>query len=281
MNIQSNRFRFFHLTEIYNKNLDSINPDINKHPDPDRYKDQDKNSNKNLNINNSSSNLPSNIPSNSNSNPTNSQSLINIKAVDDSKQQTHNEFKHVTIPFLELTQINFLSVLFLNLTLKSINTILFQYTSYQEGNFYMLGPQVGANVGETHDLNSYRNIFEHYKETLRLLMDRYQLDEPDFITIRIKSLHIEENLQITKQNLSSIDLQKGLVKVERMKTNFNSKILPYMYKEKYFGYLLMNKLRQDYITDLIALLEKNNLNVTTRTEYQKYIPIESANNEKE
>jgi len=220
---------------------------------------------------------PHNPHENFNISPSNSQSLTNSQATEGTKQKQNisSVFTIVTVPFIELTQIKFLNLLFLNLTLNSINTILFQYISYEEGRFLMLGQQVGAIVGETHDITRYKNIFEHYKEMLQLLIDRYHLVEPDFITIRFKTLHIEANLQISKQNLSSIELHKGLVKVERMKTNFNSKILPYTYKEKY------KNLRQDYITDLIALLEKNNLNVTTRTEYQKYIPIESANNEKE
>jgi hypothetical protein len=227
------------------------------------------------------SNLPVNTPSNSNSNPTNSESLTNLKALEGSKQNIRKEFKHITIPFLELTQIKFLNVLILNLTLNSINTILFQYTSYQQSIYYMLGIQQSAVVGETHNLNSYRNIFEHYQESLQLLMDRYQLDEPDFISLRIKTLHIVENLKITKQNLSNIELHKGLVSVEILKRSFNSQILPYTYKEKYFGYLLVNNLRQDYINDLIALLDKNNFNVTAQKKYQKFIPIESAINEQE
>jgi hypothetical protein len=92
----------------------------------------------------------------------------------------------------------------------------------------MLGPQFCVIVHESHDLNNYRNIYEHFKEMLQLLMDRYQLDNPDFITIRIKTLHLEENIQITKQNLSNIELHKGIVKVEKMTKIFGWRLVHYI-----------------------------------------------------
>jgi hypothetical protein len=33
-------------------------------------------------------------------------------------------------------------------------------------------------VIDTHEWNIYRNLFEYYRETLELLMDRYLLAEP-------------------------------------------------------------------------------------------------------
>jgi hypothetical protein len=165
--------------------------------------------------------------------------------------------------------------------LQLLNTILFQYTSYQQGIYYMLGKQVGVVVQDHHDLNHYRNLFEHYKEMLELLMDRYQLEAPDFITFHFKTLHVNEYLIALKKNLSNISLHKGLVKVEKIKQNFNSKVLPYTNKERYLGYLLIEKFRHKYLSDLIALLEKNKFNVAPRTEYPKSFPIEFSNNEKE
>jgi hypothetical protein len=66
--------------------------------------------------------------------------------------------------------------LFLKLQLRSINSIIFQYTSDQNGIHYMLGKQDGVVVNDSHELNHYRNLFEHYRERLEFLMDRYLLE---------------------------------------------------------------------------------------------------------
>ena len=104
---------------------------------------------------------------------------------------------------------------------------------------------------------AYKNLFEHYQETLELLMDRYQIEVPDFIIFYIKTLEIEEELKALKINLSSIEIHKGLVQVEKVKKGFNSNILPYSSNEKYFGNLLLGNLRQKYLLDLVSLLEAN------------------------
>jgi hypothetical protein len=218
---------------------------------------------------------------NFNSNNTNSNSLIKSTATKGGFKNISSVFTKVSVPFLELTQIKFLNILFLNLQVRSINSILFQYTSYQQGIYYMLGKQVGVVVRDSHDLNHYRNLFEHYKEMLELLMDRYQLEEPDFITFHFKTLHVEEDLQSLQNNLSKIKLHKGLVKVEKLKQNFNSKVLPYTKKERYFGYLLMENLREQYLSELVTLLAKNTFSVGPRSQYSPSFPIENVNTDKE
>lgn len=60
----------------------------------------------------------------------------------------------------------------------------------------MLGRQVWVVLHDRHDLIHYINLFEHYKEMLELLMDRYQLEVPDFITFQFKTLHVTEDLVV-------------------------------------------------------------------------------------
>jgi len=145
----------------------------------------------------------------------------------------------------------------------------------------MLGKQVGVVVQDSHDLNHYRNLFDHYMEMLELLMDRYQLTDPDFITFHFKTLHVDEDLQALKQNLSksNIVLHKGVVKVDKIKQNFNSKILPYTYNDKYFGYLLIDNLREKYLRELISLLSKNKFSVGSCIKSQKSYHKKFKNNE--
>jgi DNA polymerase type B, organellar and viral len=273
----NNSNRFFHWTPSFNTKMDSINSGIQLHQATKPENNPD-NKNLNFNINNS----PSNKASNFYSNFINSQSLTKITAKGSKRiQNISTVFKKVTISFLELTKIKFLNLLLLNLQLRSINSILFQYTSYPSGIYYMLGKQVGVVVHESHDLTHYRNLFEHYKETLELLMDRYQLETPDFITFHFKTLHVDEDLLALKKTLSNIELHKGLVKVEKLKQNFNSKVLPYTYNERYLGNLVIGNLRQKYLSELVSFISKNNYSETTRTEKSITIPIEFSNNEKE
>ena len=220
------------------------------------------------------------------SNYNNSLTMTKTRTTEGSIQNISTVFTKVTVSFLEIFQINFLNILFLNLQVRSINSIIFQYTSYQEGIHYMLGKQVGVVVPETQDLNNYRNLFEHYREMLELLIDRYQLEgyqleEPDFITFHFKTLQVDEDLKAMKYKLSKIELHKGLVKFEKIKTNFNSNILPYTYKERYFGYLLIGILREKYLSELVALLEKNKFSVGPRTKDKISFQINFETNENE
>ena len=236
----SNRIRLFHWSTPFSFNLDA--------------RIQDKN--KNFNI----------------SYPNNNELTTTHKTI----QNISTVFKQVTVPFLELTQIKFLQILFLNLQLRSINSLFFQYTSYHSGIHYMLGKQVGIVVKDTHDLIHYRNLFEHYRETLDLLMERYQLEEPDFITFQFKTLHVDEEIKSIKSNLSKIELHKGLVKVENFKKVFNRNILPYTYNERYFGNLLLSNLREKYLNELIILLEKNKFSVTPHKNKKYKFKISNA-----
>jgi hypothetical protein len=134
-----NNNRLFHWTPSLNKKLNSINPDIQPDQNTDTNPDPDKINNTNFYINNTPSNLPSNLS-------TNSQSLIKSKATGSIKNIS-SVFKRVTISFLELTQIKFINLLFLNLQLRSINSILCQYTSYPKSIYYML-EKVGKELGQ-------------------------------------------------------------------------------------------------------------------------------------
>ena len=73
--------------------------------------------------------------------------------------------------------------------------------------------------------------------------------------------------------MSKIELHKGLVKVKKVKKVFNSNILPYTYNERYFGYLLQGNLRKKYISELVALLEKNKFSVTPHKKDKDNLPI--------
>jgi hypothetical protein len=155
-----------------------------------------------------------------NKSPSNSQSLTNRPAIERTKQKQNisTVFTKVTVPFIELTQIKFLNLLFLNLTLKSINTILFQYTSYQEGTFYMLGLQVGAIVGEIHDLNSYIKREKIYDFKTNLWTDTRHLYDDNLtrtITVFIKKDIIKYTRPLDFENLTrsiTIFAQKNIIK---------------------------------------------------------------------
>jgi hypothetical protein len=79
-----------------------------------------------------------------------------------------------------------LNTLILELQLMTVYTILFQYSGYENNIQYMVGPQLGINVNNTHNINYYRNIFDYLIERLNLLMEIYQIPSPDFIILYLK-----------------------------------------------------------------------------------------------
>lgn len=87
------------------------------------------------------------------------------------KEIIKNKLKTFTFPLHELTMIEFIKLLQLNLNLDTFYTILFQYSSYEEGIYLMLGPQVGINVRETHDIKYYQTLYDHLLEKLDLIME--------------------------------------------------------------------------------------------------------------
>lgn len=97
-----------------------------------------------------------------------------------------NKIKNFTVPFNELTEFEFIILLQLNLKLDNDYTILFQYTSYEQGIHIMLGAQIGIPMRKTHNLKIYRLLFEHYLELLEILLNRYNIENPDFIVIYLK-----------------------------------------------------------------------------------------------
>jgi len=121
----------------------------------------------------------------------------------------------------------------------------------------MLGPQVGINVKETHNLEYYRNLYEHLLEKLSIIMESYNVEAPDFITLIMKELVLEETIK--KGEISKIEISKGLGKIGEVKRNFNSSILPFTYNEKYFGNLLQGSLKLEFLNKLIDQLEENKL----------------------
>ena len=59
------------------------------------------------------------------------------------KFNVEKKFNNVTIPAHSFNQVNFINIMVLNLKLRSINTIMMQYSSYSDNKYYMLGSQVG------------------------------------------------------------------------------------------------------------------------------------------
>jgi hypothetical protein len=161
-----------------------------------------------------------------------------------------------SVPLTELTEFEFIKLLQLNLKLDTTYTILFQYTLYEQNNHLMLGPQVGIIVKETHDLEYYRNLYEHFSEILEITTQRYNVESPDFIIIYLKELILEETLK-KEDPISQIVLSKALIKVGDTKKKFGSYILPLTYNEKYFGALLQDNLKIEYLNKLIEKLNKS------------------------
>lgn len=119
----------------------------------------------------------------------------------------------------------------------------------------MLASQVGIIVIESPDLAYYRTLYEHFLELLEILKERYDIESPDFIIIYLKELILEESLK--KENpISQIMLRKALVKVGETKRLFSSNILPPSYNEKYFGSLLQDKLKIEYLSKIIEKMQK-------------------------
>jgi hypothetical protein len=181
---------------------------------------------------------------------------FNIRSLAPPAIKNKTKIKIFTVPLIELTEFEFIKLLQLNLNLDTYYTILFQYTLYEQGTYLMLGPQVGIYMRETHDLKYYSLLYEHFLELLEILMDRYGVESPDFIVIYLKELILEETLK--KDNpISQIVLSKGLVKVGDTKRLFSSSILPITYNEKYFGYLLQDKLKIEYLSKIIEKMQSS------------------------
>lgn len=86
-------------------------------------------------------------------------------------------------------------------------------------------------------------------------MDRYSIDFPDFITIHIKEISIEDSL--IKNQISHIVLPKNIFNINKFKTNFNNNILPLSINEKDFGYLLEGGLKEEILKKLIFKLQEH------------------------
>jgi hypothetical protein len=79
---------------------------------------------------------------------------------------TKTKLQIFTVPLTDLTEIEFLKLLQLNLKLDTDYTILFQYTLYEQSIHIMLEPQLGIHLRETHDFKIYSLLYEHYLEKL-------------------------------------------------------------------------------------------------------------------
>lgn len=194
---------------------------------------------------------------------------INIKKSEDkSKKQIKYKYNYIkiTVSFKDFTENKFIQILMLNLKLHSLNTILFQYNEYNTSTQLMLGPQVGIVVKDIHNINYYRKLYEYYVDKLEIQMSFYTVGLPDFITIYLKEIQVEDEIKIG--DLSRIELPNKIIKVSDTKTKFNSNILPLTPDEKYFGSLLEGNLKLDYLNKLITNLENNKLLVNL-SEYNK------------
>lgn len=143
----------------------------------------------------------------------------------------------------------------LNLKINSLNTILFQYSNYSSFTNLMLGSQQGIVIKDKHDISYYRKLFEYYCEKLEIKMSLYKADLPEFIVIHLKEIIIDSNIK--KGRLSKIALPKRLINVSETKNNFNSNILPLTLDEKYFGYLLEDSIKSEYLNKIINNLQNN------------------------
>lgn len=192
-------------------------------------------------------------------------------ATDGSAAAATHAIKFVTVPYIELTQIKFLNIFFLNLNLRTINSVIFQYTAYNTNKNYMLGKQVGVVVKDNHDLHHYISLYDHFLETLDLLMDRYHIEIPDFITFRFRTLVLPEDIKVMQNKAYNTEILRQaaregrLMSVSKIIKDFNSSILPYTYRDKYFGYFLDGDLRKNYLRELIILVEKNQNPFSTST----------------
>ena len=66
-------------------------------------------------------------------------------------------------------------------------------------------------------------------------MEKYNVEIPDFITIHLKELVLEESIKIGKISIIAIiELSKCLAKLGEIKRNFNNNILHVTYNTKYF-----------------------------------------------
>jgi hypothetical protein len=128
-------------------------------------------------------------------------------------------------------------------------TILFQYSVYENNLQYMIGPQIGINVKNNHNISHYRNLYEYLLEKLNILMDRYMITTPDFIVIHLKELNIDEDLKIGQ--FSDIKLNKGIVPISVTTKIFSPNILPLTLNDKYFGSLLQKELKSEYLEKII------------------------------
>jgi hypothetical protein len=169
------------------------------------------------------------------------------------KFNVEKKFKNVTIPAHSFNQVNFINIMVLNLKLRSINTIMMQYSSYSDNKYYMLGSQIGVIVKDNHDIHNYKNLFEHFLEMYEILLDRYNLPEPEFLTFKIKTLEVDEMLR--KDQLSHIELPKSVFKVTETKKNFNSNILPFTYQEHKMGVLLTGDIRTKFLNELLEQMK--------------------------
>lgn len=81
------------------------------------------------------------------------------------------------------------------------------------------------------------------------------VDTPDFISVQLKELSLEDKIKIGV--LSHKALSTKLINSSETKTKFNSHILPVTLFKKYFGSLLQDQLKVDYLNKLISNLQDN------------------------
>ena len=175
----------------------------------------------------------------------------------------------VSVPFHEFTEIRFIQLLMLNLKINSLNTILFQYSSYSTSTNLMLGPQVGVVVRDRHDISYYRILYEHYIEKLESIMSLYNAGVPEFVIIHLKEILVDGKVKIGQ--LFQIDLPKKLINVSDTRIKFNSKILPLTLDERDFGSLLQDVIKANYLENIINNLQNNMLLNNTDSEKNKLL----------
>ena len=168
---------------------------------------------------------------------------------------TKRKVKKIIVAFPDLSEKKFIETLILNLSINSLNTILFQYNHYQSFTNLMLGSQVGIVVRDSHDIKYYKSLFEHYQDMLEITLSFYKVESPDFCIIFLTEITVEEHIKIGKL----VQPSTKLVKVTENLTLFKNNILPLTRIEKQYENLLQDQVKIKYLRDLVSKLEKNNL----------------------
>ncbi len=171
--------------------------------------------------------------------------------------KTKNKFIDLILPFNKLNEKFFIQSLMEHLSINSRYSILVKLGFKNNSEFYMSGKQIGVNIGYSHDIKYYKDLYNVLLYRIDLVMENYDQERyPDSVIFSYKSLNISESLVLS--SVGDLNLENKSIFVNKdLKKIFSKKYLALTLNESYYGYRVDDFLKLKYINELKSNILKN------------------------